>query len=383
MPISDPRLHEMAGRLETGERITEDQVLHLYRTPDLAGVAALANRERQRQCGDEALYIVNRHINPTNLCVYRCSFCAFARRPGDPDAYELSLEQIQERAAAVAAAGATEVHVVGGLHPRWGLAEYEAILRTLRRCLPAVHLKALTAVEVAYLARRERRPIEETLQLLREAGMDSLPGGGAEILHPEIRRIICDAKHRAVDWLDVHRTAHGLGLRSTATMLYGHLERPEHRVHHLLQLRELQDETGGFLAYVPLRFHPEGTGLLAQGLLGSDWRPAGREEDLRELAVARLALDCIRNIKAYWIMIGLETAAESLAYGVNDLDGTVEEERIAHMAGAQTPQACTATQLRTLIRSAGRVPIERDSLYRRVHRAPDGGWSTEPRTATS
>jgi aminodeoxyfutalosine synthase len=354
-------LEDVATKVVAGERLSFDEGVRLYEHPDLLAVGRMADLVRERLHGDRVLYNVNRHIEPTNVCATACAFCAFGRTAADPLAYEMTLDEVYERAAACVAEGATEVHIVAGLHPQFDLEWYEEMLRGLKARFPALHLKCLTAVEIAYLANLARMKPRALIERLMAAGLDSMPGGGAEIFHPEVRSQICDNKCDADEWIDVHRQAHSLGLKSNATMLYGHLERAEHRVDHVLRLRALQDETHGFQAFIPLAFHPANTAL--SHLPG----PSGRL-GLRVTAVSRLLLDNVPHVKAYWIMLGEKTAQLALSFGANDLDGTVAEERIVHMAGAESPQALTVADLEHMIREVGRVPAERDSLYRLVHR---------------
>lgn len=358
-------LEDIAGRVARGERLSAGDGLRLFAHPDLLAVGRMADLVRRRLHGDTVFYNINRHINPTNVCMQECSFCAFGRKAADPLAYEMSHEEVYERAASCVAQGATELHIVAGLHPLFDLAWYEECFRGLKARQPQLHLKCMTAVEIAYFAKMERVSHREVIERLVAAGMQSMPGGGAEIFHPDVRREICDNKCDADEWIEIHRTAHALGLKSNCTMLYGHIEGPEHRVDHLLRLRALQDETGGLQAFIPLAFHPENTALAH--LPG----PTGML-DLRVMAVSRLLLDNIPHVKAYWIMLGPKTAQVALSFGADDLDGTVVEERIVHMAGATSPEELPVAELQRLIREAGRIPVERDTLYRRVERHAAG-----------
>lgn len=358
-PIRD--LYEKA---EAGVRLTEEDALRAYETTDLHTLGAAANVVRERLHGDFAYYNLNRHIDYTNVCTTSCKFCAFARFPGEEGGWELTIEQIVHRAVeARRKENITELHIVGGLHPEYPLEWYEDMLRALKRAVPDVHLKCFTAVEIHFFSEKFGLTHTEVLARLKDAGLDSLPGGGAEIFHPEIREKICPGKADADQWLAVHRAAHGLGLRTNCTMLYGHLEEPRHRVDHLRRLRELQDETGGFQTFIPLAFHPDHTQM--------DWfaRPSG-VEDLKNLAVARLYLDNVPHLKSYWVLAGLRLTQLALSYGVDDVDGTVIEENIYHMAGADTPQALSVAELCRLIREAGRIPVERDTLYRELKPQP-------------
>jgi aminodeoxyfutalosine synthase len=360
--IEDQRLEPIAAKVLAGERLTADDGLALYRSPDLLALGWLANFVREKRHGNVCYFNVNRHINPTNVCVAHCRLCAFGRSPDAPGAYTYALEEIFQRAAQGVAEGATEFHIVGGLHPDLPFNYFLDLIRGLKERFPHIHLKAFTMVEVGYFARITKLSIRETLERLKQAGVDSLPGGGAEIFNPRVRKVICDHKVSGRMWLEIARTAHRLGLRSNATMLYGHIETEEERVEHLLLLRELQDETRGFVAFIPLAFHPENTALAhLPKTTGFD--------DLKNIAVARLLLDNFDHIKAYWIMLTPKVAQIALRFGANDLDGTVIEEKIYHDAGATTPQQMTRQDLERLIRTAGRVPIERDTLYRPVDRS--------------
>jgi aminodeoxyfutalosine synthase len=333
--------------------------LALYAHPNLLELGALANEVRERLHGDRTYFNRNFHINATTVCVASCMFCSFARlKEGDTGAYTMKLEEAWAKLQTRVDAGepVTEIHIVNGLHDGLPFDYYTELLRGLKRIKPTIHLKAFTAVEIFYYHQRYGLSVEEVITRLREAGLDSLPGGGAEIFAPRVRRKICADKCTGDEWLDVHRTAHRLGLRSNCTMLYGTIETPEERVEHMLRLRELQAETGGFQTFIPLAFHPENNSLMK--LPG----PTG-VEDLRTYAVARLLLHNIPHLKAYWVMLGVKTAQTALWFGADDLDGTVQEEKIYHMAGAETPQTLTPDEIVRVIINAGRVPIERDTLY--------------------
>ena len=359
-----PSLHEIREKVEAQERLTEEDGLTLYApaTP-LQEVGELANLVRERWNANAGYYNINTHLNPTNVCVYRCIFCAFRSDLRDPKGYLMNDDQLLERGQEAVQSGCTEMHIVGGLHHQKKYDWYLDLIRLLHGAFPRLHLKAWTAVEInwfEFLARRSPRSI---LEELIDAGLGSMPGGGAEIFHPEIRDQICEHKADATRWLDVHRAAHELGLKTNCTMLYGHLETAYHRVDHLLRLRELQDETRGFQTFIPLAFHPENTGL-------SHLKKPSALDDLRTIAVSRLMLDNIPHIKAYWIMLGIGTAQTALAYGADDLDGTVRHELIYHDAGATTPESLSVDQIQALIRESGRQPVERDTLYREVLRSP-------------
>jgi aminodeoxyfutalosine synthase len=359
--FEDPRLEPIRDKVMQGVRLDFDDGITLYRTHDLLGLGYLANLVRERLHGSVTYFNVNRHINPTDVCVASCRLCAFGKRIRDPRAYTMSLEQVWEAAGRGYEEAATEFHIVGGLHPELTLDWYCEMLRGLKARFPEVHLKAFTMVEVAYLARREKIPIREVLLRLREAGMDSMPGGGAEIFSERVRRIICDHKIDGEEWLEVARTAHQLGIRSNCTMLYGHIETEEDRVDHLLRLRALQDETGGFVTFIPLAFHPDNTAL-------RHLPKTTGFADLKNVAVSRLLLDNIPHIKAYWVMMTPRIAQVAQRFGADDIDGTIVEERIYHDAGATTRQALRRSELLELIRKAGRQPVERDTLYRPVVR---------------
>ncbi len=349
------------------ERLSESDALRLFQADDLAALGALANHVREERHGDLTFYNKNVHLNFTNVCVASCKFCSFAR-PDDRAASEGYTMRIDEAVGHVLSKrdlGITEVHIVNGLHPDLAWDFYLEIPRRIRAAWPELRIKAYTAVEIHFFAEKFGKSHEQVLSELRAAGVDTLPGGGAEIFAPRVRRKICDDKATAEQWLAVHRTAHRLGMKTNATMLYGTLERLDERVDHMARLRALQDETGGFQVFIPLAFHPE------HNMMGKAFPKPTGHDGLRTYAVARLFLDNFDHLKAYWIMIGERLAQTSLSFGVDDLDGTVLEERIYHMAGAKTPQALGEHQLHRLIRTAGRVPVERDSLYQvlRVHAA--------------
>ena len=358
---TDENLRPIWDKVQAGERLSFEDGLDLYRSTDLLAVGYLANLVRERLHGDVTYFNVNRHINPTDVCVASCRLCAFGKKAKDPRAYTWSLDEVWHRAGEGWSEAVTEFHIVGGLHPELTLEWYCEMIRGLKQRFPQVHLKAFTMVEVAYLARRTKISIRETLERLRDAGVDSLPGGGAEIFSERVRRIICDHKIDGQEWLETARIAHRLGLKSNCTMLYGHLENEEDRVDHLVKLRDLQDEAGGFVTFIPLAFHPDNTPLQhIPKTTGFD--------DIRSIAVARLMLDNIPHIKAYWIMMTPRIAQIALRFGADDIDGTVVEEKIYHDAGATTSQSIRRSELLRLIREAGREPLERDTLYRPVQR---------------
>ena len=362
-------MEAIRARVERGERLTFADGMFLEEHADLFTLGELADQVRRRLNGNFVYYNVNTHINPTNICVYRCNFCAFRADLKSPKGYVMTDEQIVERAAQAERLGATEMHIVGGLHHQLPYDWYLNVVRIIHQSHPRLHLKAYTAVEWDWFARLTNRPTRELLAEFQEAGLGSLPGGGAEIFHPEIRDQICEHKADADAWLRIHREAHELGLRSNATMLYGHIEKAHHRIDHLCRLRALQDETGGFQTFIPLAFHPDNTvlGQARQIVKASALR------DLRTIAISRLLLDNFPHVKAYWIMLGIKTAQIALSFGADDIDGTVVHEKIYHDAGSDAPQELTVFELRRLIEEAGRRPIERDTLYHEVVRK-DGDW---------
>src|SRR6266446_482774 len=366
-------LRPIAAKVEARQRISEAEALDLYRSNDLNALGIMASAVREQKNGNYATYIHNRYINYSNICVLSCQFCAFAAKKRDAHAFEYAIDEIIRVVGEALPLGITEVHMVGGLHPTLKKDWYLNLLRGLRALDRDLHIKAFTAIEVRHLAKRIfRMSIQDTLELLRDCGLGSLTGGGAEIFDAEVRAQICRGKESAEEWLDVHRTWHRRGGRSTCTLLYGHIETIAHRVDHLRQLRELQDETGGFTGFVPFAFEPQTT-ILAHV------KPASAFEQLRNLAVSRIYLDNIDHLTAYWVSMGLPLAQVSLSYGVDDLHGTIIEEKIFHMAGATTPQQQTVAALKHVIREAGREPVQRDSFYR--HLAPSARNGTKPASA--
>jgi len=359
--FEDNRLRPILEKVEAGIRLSYEDGLSLYRSQDILALGYMANLVRERLHGSITYFNVNRHINPTDVCVASCRLCAFGKKAKDPNSYTMSLEQVWETAGIGWSEAVTEFHIVGGLHPELTLDWYCKMLRGLKERFPQVHLKAFTMVEVGYLAQRTKISIRETLERLKDAGVDSMPGGGAEIFSDRVRRVICDHKLTGQEWLDTARTAHQLGLHSNCTMLYGHIENEEDRVDHLIKLRELQDQTGGLVTFIPLAFHPDHTALShipkTTGFL-----------DIKQIAVSRLMLDNIPHIKAYWIMMTPSIAQIALRFGADDIDGTVVEEKIYHDAGATTSQSMRRGELLQLIRKAGREPVERDTRYRPVIR---------------
>lgn len=359
---SSPILQPIREKVEAGERLSlEDGVLLYQNDVPLPELGELANWVREQKNGNFAYYNINTHLNPTNICVYRCTFCAFRADLRDEKGYWMSDEQVLARGQEALDAGSTEMHIVGGLHHQAKYDWYRQVIQLLHDNYPSLHIKAWTPVEIDWFARLTNKPIRWVLEDMREAGLGSLPGGGAEIFHPEVRDQICEHKADSGRWFETHRIAHDLGIRSNCTMLYGHIEAPFHRIDHLLRLRELQDETGGFQTFIPLAFHPENTGL------SHITKPSG-PMDLRTMAISRLMLDNIPHMKAYWIMLGIGTAQIALSYGADDIDGTVRHELIYHDAGAETPEVLTVEEICRIIQETGREPVERDTLYRRVER---------------
>ena len=367
-------LRPIAEKIEAKARISEDDALALYRSNDLNALGILANIVRERKNGNFATYIHNRYINYSNICVLSCQFCAFAAKKRDAHAFEHAVSEVIQIVAEALPLGITEVHMVGGLHPTLKKEWYLDLLRGLRSLDPNLHIKAFTAIEVRHLAQRIfKMSIPETLELLREAGLGSITGGGAEIFDAAVRDRVCRGKETAEEWLDVHRIWHRMGGRSTCTMLYGHVETLEQRVDHLRQLRQLQDETGGFSGFVPFAFEPQTTVL-------AHIRRASAIEQLRNLAVSRIYLDNIDHLTAYWVSLGLPLAQVSLSYGVDDLHGTIMEEKIFHMAGATTPQQQSIAALEHAIREAQRIPVQRDSYYQHLNGAEQRSTSSRPRS---
>jgi aminodeoxyfutalosine synthase len=352
-------LADIHDKVAAGQRISDDDALRLYRSRDLNILGALADIVRERKNGNRASYILNRYLNYSNICVLSCQFCEFGKRKRDAEAFELTIEQMAARVAADLRHGITEVHIVGGLHPSLPFSYYTGMIRALKALDPKLHIKAFTAVELYHLAALTKKPLAEILTLLRDAGLDSITGGGAEIFSQRVRDILCKGKETADEYLACHRAWHRMGMRSTCTMLYGHIETLEERVDHLRRLRELQDETRGFTTFVPLHFVPDKTRL-------AHIMPASGFDDLRNLAIARIYLDNFDHITGYWIALGMKLAQVSLSFGVDDLHGTIMEERIFEMAGGRGGQQQTRDQLERAIREAGLIPVQRDSLFQPV-----------------
>lgn len=359
-------------KVRAGVRLTAEDGLTLEASNDLFTIGELANFVREKKNGNRTYYNVNQHLNPTNVCVYRCRFCSFRADLKSDRGYVMSDEQILHRAREATAMGATELHIVGGLHHKLPYEWYRGIIQSIHHAYPSLHLKAWTAVEWDWFERLTKRPTRELLADMKSVGLGSLPGGGAEIFHEEVRSQICDYKADGEQWIRVHREWHELGGRSNATMLYGHLEKPEHRIDHLMRLRDLQDQTGGFQTFIPLAFHPDNNSL-GQSIP----KPTGLM-DLKMMAIGRLMLDNFPHIKAYWQMLGIKTAQIAQSFGADDIDGTVVHETIYHAAGSDSPQELTVSELRRLIQEAGREPIERDTLYNEVVRGQpiEKAWRT-------
>ena len=376
--LRDPALRPIGEKLIRGERLSIADGITLYTSPDLLGVGAMADAANSARHGDRVTFAANQHINPTNICVLRktCVFCGYARLPKEDGAYRYSLEQVLAESDRADGTITREFHIVGGLDMQAGLEYYTTMFRALKARHPQVHIKALTAVEIAHIARIEKMSREEVLLALREAGLDTMPGGGAETFSAAVREQIADKKLGGTDYIDVHRAAHKLGIRSNCTMLYGHVETIEDRMQHLDMLRTLQDDTGGFLAFIPLAYHPDDNELGVT--LGRQGTSTTGLDDLRNLAVGRLFLDNFEHIKTHWIMVTTPVSQIALHFGVNDIEGTVVREKIYHAVGATTPQAMSLEQLLRLIRGAGKVPAERDSFYRVVRRYDDPAQDPAP-----
>jgi aminodeoxyfutalosine synthase len=364
MPLLPPGhpLSDIARRVEDGERLSRDDGVRLFMSEDLAAVGRLADEVRRRLCGDVVFYNINRHLNVTNVCEVGCTFCAFARRPGEEGEWTLTYEEVEERVRSLSGR-VTEIHTVNGHHPALPFEWYLEYIRRVHAIRPDIHCKMFTAAEIAHFSEISGLSRREVLLRLRDAGLGSMPGGGAEVLSERVHRKLFRNKIGPEDWIAIHRLAHALGIRSTATMLYGHIETIEERVDHFISLRALQDETGGFTAFIPLAFHPEDTPFEKRLDVPSAFT------DLKLIAVARVMLDNFPHIKAYWISLGVETTQVALSFGASDVDGTVQEEHIFHLAGARSPEGLSETALRQMVERAGRIPVERDTLYRAVRRA--------------
>ncbi|MCC7196129.1 MAG: aminofutalosine synthase MqnE [Gemmatimonadaceae bacterium] len=369
--IHDRSLHRIADLIEAGKRVSAEDALDLFKTTDLAGLGHLADAANRARNGDVVTFASNQHINPTNVCILRttCTFCGYARLPKEDGAYRYTMDQVLTEAAPAANGLTREFHITGGLDMETGLDYYATMFSALKANFPHVHIKALTATEIAHIARIEKMSWREVLAALREAGLDTMPGGGAEIFSPTVRERIARKKLSGADYIAIHRTAHELGIRTNSTILYGHVETMQDRVEHLSMLRDLQDETGGFLAFIPLAYHADGNQLGYE--LGRTGIATHGVDDLRILAVSRLFLDNFQHIKSHWIMVTPFLSQVALHYGVNDLEGTVVREKIYHAVGATTPRGMTLDALLKLIRGAGKVPAERDSFYNVIARFDD------------
>ncbi|WP_456437755.1 aminofutalosine synthase MqnE [Desulfurobacterium sp.] len=354
--IKDKNLYSIAEKVFSGERLSFADGLKLFESNDLNAIGILASYANEKKNGDKVYFNVNVHITPTNICVGTCKFCAFRKNKDDENAYELSIDRILEKMRNMNLSGVTEVHIVGGLHPEWGFDYYLEMVKRIKEEFPEIQIKAFTAEEIKHIAGKGGKSIEDTLISLKEAGLSSMPGGGGEIFDEEIRQKLCPDKISGEEYLNIHKTAHRLGIKTNATMLFGHVETYAHRVDHLIKLREAQDETGGFQAFIPLAFHPVNTEIE-----GADYTTG--VDEIKTLAISRLMLDNFLHIKAYWIMLGEKISQMSLFYGVDDLDGTVVEEEITQAAGARAGEYMPKSRLVRLIKEAGKTPVERDSLY--------------------
>lgn len=353
--VTDGKLRSIAEKVLEGKRIGEDEAIYLFKSNELTAIGHLAEYINRKKNGMNAYFIVNRQINPTNVCVYQCDFCAFGVKKSDPRAYEMSLEDILKKVEETYLAGGREVHIVGGIPSHWGYDRYLEIVREVKSRFPEVVIKAWTAIEIHHMAKISKKSYEEVLSELKEAGLEALPGGGAEIFSERARKIIAPNKANAEEYLEVHRTAHRLGIPTNVTMLYGHVETVEERVEHLSKLREIQDETGGFQVFIPLAYWPEGTRL--------GGRRTSSVDDLKTIAVSRIFLDNFQHVKAYWVTLGEKVAQVALNFGADDLDGTIEEEKIVHAAGTKSAYGHSVDKLVKLIKKAGKVPVERDTFY--------------------
>ncbi len=359
--VKEAGLANILEKVSNKERLSLDDGLQLYRSNDILALGYLANIVRNRKNGDDTFFIYNQHVNYSNICTNLCKFCAFGKEKESDLAYEMSVDEVKEKISQRLDEPITEIHMVGGIHPELPFEYYLEVLQGIKEVRPDVHIQAFTCVEIAHLASLANKSVEKTLEVLMEAGLGSIPGGGAEVFSPRIRQLTCEKKISGTDWLEITKSAHRMGLHTNATMLYGHVETYEERIEHLDALRRVQDETNGFLAFIPLAFHPKNTEM-------SELSSTTGVDDLKNMAVARLMLDNFPHIKAYWIMLGPKLAQIALSFGADDMDGTVKEEVITHMAGAETDQTIGSSTLIRLIREAGRNPIERDTLYNVINR---------------
>lgn len=355
--MSDKSIYDVVDRVLEGKRLSLSDGIKLFQSKDLLTIGSIANFVTEEKNGKYAYFVINHQINPTNVCVLDCSFCAFAKNGKDtPGAYQMDYDQILEKVKHAVENGAVEVHIVGGLHPDWEFERYLNIVSIIKKNFPKLHIKAFTAVEIDYFSKLSGLSYYDVLVKLKEAGLGSLPGGGAEIFSPSVRRLIAPKKIGYQKYLEIHKIAHGLGIHSTTTMLYGHVEKFEDRIDHILKIREAQDETGGFTCFIPLAYQPENNDLPV-------YDHTSGIDDLKTIAISRLMLDNIPHIKAYWVMIGEKIAQVALNFGADDIDGTVMEEKIAHFAGAKSPTSQRKEHLIKLIKEAGKIPVERDTLY--------------------
>lgn len=355
-------LRAIENKVLAGERLNNEDAIELFKSDELFTIGKLAAHAAEKISGKHAYFIVNRHINPTNICINRCKFCAFSRSKGEEGAYELSIDEVLQklRPSGFSLRPFSEVHIVGGLHPDWPFSHYLNMLSAIKSSFPSIAIKAFTAVEIDYMSKISGLSIEETLKALKQSGLDLMPGGGAEIFAEGVRNRLCPEKISGDKWLEVMEAAHKVGIKTNATMLYGHLESVEERVDHLLKLRDLQDKTGGFQAFIPLAYHPKNTemgGFYSSGI-----------DDLKTVAISRLVLDNFEHIKAYWIMLGEKISQVALLFGADDIDGTIIEEKITHMAGGMTEEGMTRDELIYLIKKTGKVPVERDAFYNVIWR---------------
>lgn len=353
--LSCSELHDIAEKVFSGERLSIEDGVRLYQTRDLLTLGNLADHVRRKWHGDRVYYVVNVHLSYSNVCSSRCPFCAFSKSVNEPDAFEFTVDEYIEHLRQILWGRVTELHIVGGLHPDLPFDYYVALVQKVKEAFPHLHIKAFTAVEIQHFSKISGLSVREVLGRLIEAGLGSLPGGGGEVLSDRLHRTLFPKKASPKQWLYVHRVAHELGLKSNATMLYGHIEIPEEKVQHLDGLRRLQDETGGFLCFIPLAYHPDNTKL--------GGKPTTGVMDLKEIAIARLMLDNFPHIKAYWISLEPKLAQVALSFGADDLDGTVVNEKVFHTAGAKSPQGLTETELQHIIKEAGFTPVRRNSLY--------------------
>jgi aminodeoxyfutalosine synthase len=354
-------LERISAKVFSGERLSGEDARSLFETEDIFTVGKLACHVARKKNGNAAYFVVNRHINPTNICINRCRFCAFSRSKGEEGAFEFSVDDIIKKLRAQRSATDTpftEVHIVGGLHPDWSFDYYRVMISSIRKVFPLIHIKGFTAVEIDHFSKISGLSVKEVLEILKESGLEAMPGGGAEIFAETVRKRLCPEKISGKRWLEVHKTAHQCGIATNATMLYGHIERYEDRIDHLIKLRDLQDMTGGFQAFIPLAYHPRNTDIGGSYTSGLD--------DLKTIAISRLVLDNVPHIKAYWIMLGEKIAQLSLLFGADDLDGTIIEEKITHSAGAMSTEGLTKEELVHLIEKAGKMAVERDAFYRTV-----------------